>query len=530
MKLKTLASVTLAWSLVAASAAVPPPEKLLPADTIGVITVPDYSKAAAAYSANATSQFWADPAMRPFREKLENKLKEEIIAPLERELGVRFADYNGLTQGQCTFAVVQNGWQGKEDQLPAWLFLIDAKDKTNELKSKLTDLRKKWTDGGKKIKTEKIRDVEFTTLVVSGQDLGKALEKSFPDSKTDKSEKPATADEEKKSAKPMEITLGQSESLLLVGNDPKVIEKVLARQSGGQVPALGEQAAFGADHQTRLRNSLVYGWVHFKPIADVLNRLAADAAKDRDPGDMSPDPTKIMSALGFTGLKTLSFNLNETPDGSFGEFHLGAPAANRAGLFKIVAAEAKDANPPPFVPADAVSFQRWRLDVQKAWNTLESTLVEISPQFGGFFKLMFENVGKDKDPNFDMRRELVGNLGDDLITYQKSPKGKSLAELNSPPSLYLIGSPNAEKLAASLKMLASLLPPGLGSIKEREFLGRKIYSLPLAPPSSADGSAAAQKNLSYAASGGYVAISMDDAILEGYLRSGENTGKTLRET
>ena len=29
--------------------------------------------------------------------------------------------------------------------------------------------------------------------------------------------------------------------------------------------------------------------------------------------------------------------------------------------------EAKDANPPPFVPADAVKFIRWRLDLQKAW-------------------------------------------------------------------------------------------------------------------------------------------------------------------
>ena len=93
------------------------------------------------------------------------------------------------------------------------------------------------------------------------------------------------------------------------------------------------------------------------------------------------------------------------------------------------------------------------------WNALEKTLVEISPQFGGFFKLMFDNAGKDKDPNFDMRRELVGNLGDDFITYQKNPKGNSLAELNSPPSLFLIGSSNAEKLAGAIKMVASLLPP-----------------------------------------------------------------------
>src|SRR6266542_5615123 len=71
----------------AIQAAVPPPEKLLPADTLGVFTVPDYAKARAAYEANASSQLWRDPAMKPFTGKLMNKVKEEFITPLERQLG-----------------------------------------------------------------------------------------------------------------------------------------------------------------------------------------------------------------------------------------------------------------------------------------------------------------------------------------------------------------------------------------------------------------------------------------------------------
>jgi hypothetical protein len=511
-------------------AAVPPPDKLLPADTFAVITLPDYAKARTVYGDTAACQLWRDAAMKPFVDKFESKLRDEVITPLERELGVKLADYMGLAQGQFTFAVVQNGWQGKEDRLPAWLVLIDSKDKSGQLKTNLADLRKKWTDGGKKMRTEKIRDVEFTTLVVSGDDLAKTLEKSLADANAEKSEKPAEDAGEKLPAKKTEITVGQSDSLLIVGSDPKVIEKILIRQSGGQVPSLGEQTAFEADYQARLRNALAYGWVHFKPIIEVVNRLAAEAGKEKNENDFTPDPSKAISATGLLGLKTLSFLYNETPDGSFAELHVGVPAAGRAGLFKIISAESKDANPPPFVPADAVKFQRWRLDAQKAWNTLENMLVEISPQFGGVFKLMFENVGKDKDPNFDMRRELVGNLGDDLITFQKNPRSNTFSDLNSPPSLYLIGSPNSDKLAGALKMLASLLPTALSNVKEREFLGRKIYSLSLPPTPKPDGSGTIERSLSYAASGGYVALSTDDAILETYLRSSENTGKSLRET
>ncbi|HKS37533.1 MAG TPA: hypothetical protein VJW76_10115 [Verrucomicrobiae bacterium] len=530
MNSKLGAIALLACLPLAVHAAVPPPEKLLPADTLGVITVPDYAKARTVYGGTPACQLWRDPAMKPFVEKLEKKLVEEVITPLERDLGVKLADYAGLAQGQFTFAVIQNGWEGKEDRLPAWLVLIDSKEKSSQLKTNLADLRKKWIDGGKKLKTEKIRDVEFTTLVVSGEDVAKTLEKSLADSKTEKSEKPekASEDADNPAAKKTEITVGQSDSLLIAGSDPKVIEKILIRQSGGPVPSLGEQTAFETDYQARLRNALVYGWVHFKPIVDILNRLASEASKESD--DLAVNPTKVVSATGIAGLKTVSFLFNETSDGSFGELHFAVPAAGRGGVFKIISAEAKDSNPPPFVPADAVQFQRWRLDVQKAWNTLEGMLVEISPQFGGVFKLMFENVGKDKDPNFDMRRELVGNLGDDLITFQKSPRGNTFAELNSPPSLYLIGSPNSDKLAGALKMLTSLLPPALSNVKEREFLGRKIYSLSLPPTPSPDGSSTIQRTLSYAASGGYIALSTDDAILETYLRSSENTGKTLRES
>jgi hypothetical protein len=68
----------------------------------------------------------------------------------------------------------------------------------------------------------------------------------------------------------------------------------------------------------------------------------------------------------------------------------------------------------------------------------------------------------------------------------------------------------------------------MSNIKERELLGRKVYSLAI-PSANPDGSLT-QRNLSFTASGGYLALSTDDAILETYLRSGENTGKTLRDT
>ena len=54
----------------------------------------------------------------------------------------------------------------------------------------------------------------------------------------------------------------------------------------------------------------------------------------------------------------------------------------------------------------------------------------------------------------------------------------------------LLGSPKAEELAVALKGLASLMPQAGGArIKDREFLGRTIYSVTL-PQKQEDGTAA----------------------------------------
>src|SRR5262245_61722352 len=101
-----------------ATAAVPPPEKLLPEDTLFLLTIPDFTKARELYRTWPQSQFWTDPAMKPFKDKFMSKLSEEFIEPLERELNIKFEQFTSLAQGQVTFATSQNGWNGRDEQKP----------------------------------------------------------------------------------------------------------------------------------------------------------------------------------------------------------------------------------------------------------------------------------------------------------------------------------------------------------------------------------------------------------------------------
>jgi hypothetical protein len=331
--------------------------------------------------------------------------------------------------------------------------------------------------------------------------------------------------------------IGQVESLLILSSSTKAAEKVVASVASGAVPPLAEVASYQADHAALFREAPFYGWMNFKALMDVLtHKLAEKKDNPEAPNPFDLKPEKILGAIGVNGLKTIAFNFQQLNDGSMLQLFLRAPEASRQGLLKILAGEPRESRPPPFVPADAVKFQRWRIDGQKTWETLQKMVNDISPQWLNGINFLIDTANtaaREKDPGFDLKKNVIGNLGDDLISYEKAARGNSNSELRSAPSLFLLGSPNPEPLAASLSSVLVYMSQQAGAPPEqREFLGRKIYSIslkPLAMPLAGGSRPAVPHTLTYAASGGYVAFSSEPGLVEEYLRSSEGQRSALRE-
>jgi hypothetical protein len=509
-----------------AFAAVPPAEKLLPPDTLAVFGTPDWTKLRGLYAKSPQIQFWNDPAMKPFRDKFVAKWNEELIKPLERDLGVSFADYGALLQGQITLALTQEGWQGaaQNDGEPAVLFLLDARDRSELLRTNLTALRKKWSDAGKAIKTEKIRDVEFSVIPLSTNDVPLTLRQILP-----QSQEVEELGVEKEPSKPTELVIGQKDSLLIVSTSTKAVEKVLVRLAGSATDSLADQAEFQTGRDAVFRDAPAFGWINTRVVLEVIAKSFTAAENPDAPSPFPmPDVNKIFAATGLNALKSVALGYRDTGAGALAEIFVSAPESARTGLIKLLAMESKEATPPAFVPADAVKFSRARLDGQKMITTIEKMVTDISAEGLSTWNFILNNANEAArldDPNYDVRKDIFGNLGDDLIVYEKQPPGKTLAEMGDAPALYLVGSPQPDKLAVSLKGLFAIISPEGGSPKTREFLGRKIFSFSL-PGAMAGG---ADQKLNYVASGGYVAFSLDERILEEYLRSSESPAKALRE-
>ena len=502
-------------------AAALPPEKLLPNDTVLVVTAPDWAKARMFLTNLPYARLWQDPAIKPFKDKFMDKFTAEVVAPAERNFKIKFPDYQTLAQGQVTFALIPAGAPDNAGIHFAHILIVDTKDRSAQLKSNLADIQKKWADAGRPMKSQKLRDLPFTTLIVSPDDLSwdKIFQKAKPAEADDAAGKPPP--------KNVELTIGQSDSLLIVGDSTEAIEKVLSRQAGGLAAPLDEQADFQADFAARLRNSPAYAWANTRALLDSLARPPAGASEDSaaEAAVRAATVNTMLRILGLGDVTSASFSYQSSPGGVTAQFFMRIPEGKRQGLLKAFAPEPKDANPPSFVPADAVKFWRWRVDIPHGWTQLESTLNEQNPMLMAAANSYLNTAGKDKDKNYDLKAELLANMGDDIIGYDKLPNGSTLAELKSAPSIFLIGSPNPEKLAAAVKVGLSLVSGSSGGIKDREFLGRTISTLTTTP---APGSAASA--FSFSASGGYLAMSADAGILEEFLRSSDSKAKKLDET
>jgi hypothetical protein len=523
MKKILLSAASLLLLAFAAAASVLPPDQLLPDDTLVLFTVPDYANLLATYNSSPQLQLWSDPAMKPFRDKFTDKLKSQFLIPVQHDLGLQLDDYLSLPQGQITFALVQDGWQGETDDSkdPALLFLVDTKAKNSQLKTNLAALEAKWVDSGRTIKTERIRNIDFSVITLSSNEVPQSLKKAAGDSgdSSDPADKPADSAKSSKAT----FYIGQAESLLIVGTSTKVIEKVLAAMSGGDVRTLSQVPAYAANRDAMFRDAPIFGWVNAHALVEIGKQAAGNSSQSEN------SPVKIFAALGLDGLKTLAFSYQFSSDGAQGSFLIGVPEDSRTGIFKLLAGEPKDCLPPAFVPADAVKFQRWRIDGQKFWDGLRKIVGDISPQGIGGLDFMLgsaEAKAKEKDPDFDLKKNLFGNLGDDFIYYQKPAKGDTLAQLGSPPTIYLFGSPHPEQLAGALNALLVLVGQE-SAPTSRDFLGRKIYSMPIPSPGM---SVASTNQLNYVSSGGYLAITTDTSMIEEFVRSGDSQAKSLRET
>jgi hypothetical protein len=312
-----------------------------------------------------------------------------------------------------------------------------------------------------------------------------------------------------------------------------VLETVAARLTGGSTPTIAEDPGFSAEKLSQFRDApTYYGWFNGAKFFSLM--LNATEDKEGEEPSLMPklSPKKVLSATGLGELKSASFAIRSLPEGSLVTFHITAPENSRAGLLKIMTPASKDAGIPAFVSADTVKFTRMRLDGKQAWAEIQKMVANLSPQYLASLNSVIDManmMAQAKNPAFDLRTFLLGNLGDDLIVCQKPPTDASLPEIANPPTLFLFTVGNIDQAIDGIKTIAGLGSPQDSANAPRDFRGHKIHTITLRPGRAAAGTPPQAASLYLSSSGGYLAISKEVGVLEEYLRSAEAKARPLRE-
>ena len=526
-----------------ASAVLPPAEQLLPPETWFVVTAPDWVQASAAGNALPLIQMWRDPAMKPVLTKLSEHWREQFVIPLELQWGVRLPELLALPRGQVTLALVPPGARAATTQ-PAVLFLADCGTNAPQLATNLAAFKQHWRDAGRNWRTEKLQGRDFAAFSLGGaepESLREALfpKRAFQDVPGTDSRRTVQNPIPASGASGTEFFLGQVDSLLVASDSAALIEGVLARLAGRELPTLAGQAAFARQGSACFRSALLCGWANLGAL------LARDAVGDTNsvPADIiaqNPENALFLSlhagsllrALGLETVEGAAFRYTVTREGALSELRLDVRDGQRPRLLDGLAGTSVDCTPPLFVPAAATEFDRWRFSGPKALAALGGALDAISPHFSSAWNFLLDtasDAAKQKHPDFDLRPALAAGLGEDFIHWDLAPAGSTAGGAAGPRSVYVLASPDSERLVAALKALVVLFPQQDGDATEREFLGRKIYSIPLPSLPGATLRFQGPRTLAYAASANHVVLATDAALVEEFLRGAEAQTRPLNE-
>jgi len=518
------AALTLAFQCQSAEI---PHEKIVPADTLLFVTIPDYDKAVNLGKNSPGGMFINDPSMEAFVKKFSSKWRSDVVEPLEKELGIKFSDYSGIVKGQVSFCLsLLTGNEPSAMPEVAITLMIESRDGKDNLTKALQDIKQKYTKGGGEIKNAKVGNTAYDIFVVNSESIDRIINKVFPD--PTEGWESLEGPKQKPKNKKYEISVCQIDSLLLLSTKQTVIEKLIANASGNPVDSLANYENFKNRFQKKTDTTAFFAWLRADQLTSML-KAAAEAPK----GETSPfNLSKILNTTGIFAIKDFSMLVNIQPDGSETEIFGRLPKNELTGFLKALVPQQKDSTPPSFIPANAASFARYRLDMQQAWMQIENALNQIDPKILNVVNLMLQTAGKAKDPNFDWRKNILGNFGDDIIVFTRIPEKVTFENFNRNPRLVLIGSKNPDELGAAIRFLSALSPKP-PEIKEKNIAGKKVYYWQSPQQNIEIPGAPQQPNpverYTYIASvANYTVFANDQKILEDFLNFSEAKANPLK--
>ncbi|CAM2806819.1 hypothetical protein [Rariglobus hedericola] len=437
--------------------------------TLAVVSVSDAPALLRGWDAGPLAKTWNDPQvvkfLTPFREEIKI---DEWDAETKTATGLTVRELLALAKGEVLIAVPSFKISTMEKKSPPpFLAVLEVGDDSEKIEKILAESLAK-------------KSLQEETELFSGVKVHiRPLAKKATDEKTDD----ATEDEADEIKTPGSFAWAMSDGLWFISLDKeRVFAAIDALKQGGVNAALGKTERYLRTRQ-RVGQAQALVYVNFPAVYPLVRDAVAEskAKSAAKPNMMGIDSEAVLNALGLDVLGESYFSLETGANETNMDF--GLTYTEERGLVKLIAYQPGTALRPDWIAAKWPSVSTGRFSVPKAYAALAELLESISPMMSGMAQGQIRAF--NKKIGIDIERDLIGSLGEDIVTAYVIPSGTpdgSVPAWTDMDQLFAMTLANEATFIKAVEALKRLAGPAADQMfTKRDYLGNTLYTLNLPP-------------------------------------------------
>ena len=448
-----------------------PAEKSLPDTTLLFIKVANAANLREAFAQSQTGQLINDPAMKPLRDDVMEKLAD-FSKSIKDEVGLSLGELVTLPQGPVTISVVAKS----EAKIPAALLITADAGKNSSKMAEVMNKATKLAENDKsKVSTETFKDLTLHII-----------------------QAPKQGDYE-----PPPLVWTTVGSIYHIATDIDAIKDLISH-ADGRDDSLASNESFSAVAK-RVGGSEA-GVLWFLDIAKSI-KLGLAASGNAQQAEA------ILQLTGINGLKAVggSYNLNTGPYDSVSKTFFLAPAPAQ-GVLKIFQMPKVNLRPQPWVPATIASYQSLSWDLDGAYKAIEDLINMFQPGALGAIEQQLVPPGGGEP--LSLQKDIFGPVGDriSIIADYKKPIKED--------SQRVLAAVALEDVKAFQNTLTKLIALSGSAPEKRDFQGTTIYDFKLPEMPNQQANSPLKGKISLAIAKDSLLVATDPSLLELILRGG----------
>jgi hypothetical protein len=466
-------AASFAWGLTASAAT--PVSQVVSDRAPFIISFSNVPSLISEWGTSPWAKTWDDEQMKKFLAPLRAQMKvDEWSAKAKEKTGYTLQELLAFATGDAVFAVTSVDFSS-ENKTPPLLFAVEVGDNQSKLEALLVK------DAKEHNRTDEV--TEFSGVSVH------------------------TVQPKEGEKEPMVWAVHDGKWLISQSKDI-VIAAIDGINNGGVENSWGRSERF-ARLKERGSNPHVSFLINVEALYPAMKQAMEERAANaqQQQGPMAFDPSALLTALGLDALRDLYGTFRIGDDAT--QINFGVNYTELRGLMKLLAYKDGPLEKPRFIQANSLTVSSDRFSLKEMYAALEEILEAFNPAISGFVQGQIRNLNKQL--GIDLKRDLIGSLGDTVVTAAFAPPanaGEPTPGVPVMPQLIGISLGDAKSFTSAIDALKRLAGPQAESLfQTREYLGQTIHTFQSPAPAGAP-----NQGFSYAIANGYLLLSMGSAM------------------